>query len=67
MTEKLWFVSNGVYPIAVFFEKGSADEELGRFRDDPDFDYYSCYSVRIDDLDDYPDEFDLALNQGLVS
>ncbi|MDC7219252.1 MAG: hypothetical protein PQJ59_04885 [Spirochaetales bacterium] len=66
MSDKLWFVTNGVSPTAVFIEKARAEEELNRFTDDPDFEYYSCYSLRIAELDDYPEEYDLALERGVI-
>jgi hypothetical protein len=66
VSEKLWFVTNGVSPTAVFNEKARAEEELNRFIDDPDFDYYSCYSLRIVELDDYPEEYDLAFDKGIL-
>ncbi|MDC7225055.1 MAG: hypothetical protein PQJ60_15000 [Spirochaetales bacterium] len=67
MSEKLWFVTNGVSPIAVHKEESPAREELRRFADDPDFNYYSCYSLRISELDDYPEEYDLAYDKGVLS
>lgn len=66
MTSKLWFITDGVQVISVFLEKDSAEADLNRYRDDPDFDYYYQYSVMVNELDDYPDEYDLAQSKGLI-
>lgn len=66
MTTKLWFVTNGVQLIGVFKTKDEAEQKLSRYSDDPDFDYYSAYSLSYDELEDSPEEFDLAQDEGFI-
>ena len=66
MQSVLWFLTDGVRVISVFDNRRDAEREMGRFEDDPDFQYYETYSIEVDDLEDYPDEYELALDQGFI-
>ena len=66
MSKKLWFVTDGVGLIDVFMRKNEAEDEYMRYKDDSDFMYYEYYGLDIDELEDYPAEYDLALEQGLI-
>ncbi len=66
MTGKLWFVTDGVSLVEVFLRKNDAEREYQKFQDDPDFAYYDYYGIDVDELEDYPDEYDLALETGLI-
>ena len=66
MTNKLWFLTDGVNLVDVFLRKSDAEEEQSKYKDDPDFPYYDYYDVDIDELEDYPDEYDFALKEGYI-
>ena len=66
MARKLWFVTDGVSLVDVFLRESEAESEYMKFQDDPDFTYYEYYGIVIDELEDYPEEYDLALDQGLI-
>ncbi len=66
MSSKLWFVTNGVQLIHVFEKRSLAEQELKKYQDDPDYGYYDCYGLDIDDLEDYPEEYDIALDEGFL-
>ena len=66
MARKLWFVTDGVSLIDVFQRRDDAEKEYLKYQDDPDFSYYDYYGVEIDELEDYPQEYDLALEEGFI-
>lgn len=66
MSKKLWYVTDGVNLVDVFLRKNDAEEEYLKYKEDPDFMYYEFYGLDIDELEDYPQEYDLALDQGLI-
>ncbi|MDC7235663.1 MAG: hypothetical protein PQJ58_20740 [Spirochaetales bacterium] len=66
MSSKLWFVTNGAQLIAVFDSKDSAEQEMRKYEDDPDYGYYEFYDLNISELEDYPEEFDIAQDQGFI-
>ncbi len=66
MQSQLWFVTDGVKVFSVFDSRKDAERELDRFQDDPDYEYYEIYNIDVDDLEDYPDEYDLALEEGFL-
>ncbi len=66
MNNKLWFVTNGVQVVSVFDSRKSAESELNKYQDDPDFNYYDYYGLDIDELEEYPDEYDIALDEGFL-
>lgn len=66
MSSKLWFLTDGIATLSVFVDRSDAERELSKYQDDPDYQYYSTFDVFIDDLEDYPDEYDMALNEGLI-
>ncbi len=66
MAAGLWFLTDGVKAISVFENRRAAEGELKKYEDDQDYQYFSIYSVNVDDLEDYPDEFDMALDEGLI-
>lgn len=42
----------------------NTERELSRYEDDPDFAYYECYSVEIDDLEDSSEKVRNSLGAG---
>ncbi len=66
MHSSLWFITDGVKVLSVFDNRKDAERELGKYEDDPDFQYYENYSIEIDDLEDYPDEYEMALDEGFI-
>ena len=66
MKSILWFITNGIAPVSVHKSESDAEEELQIYEDDTDFDFFKIYSLRISDLEDYPDEYDLAEEYGFV-
>ncbi len=66
MARKLWFVTDGVSLVDVFIRKNDAEREYLKFQDDPDFAYYEYYGLDVDELEDYPQEYDLALEEGYI-
>ena len=66
MGSKLWFVTNGAQLLAVFNNRENAEREMKKYQDDPDYGYYEYYDLNIDDLEDYPDEYDIALDEGYI-
>ena len=66
MGMKLWFVTNGVQTIAVFDNRSDAEREVEKYQDDPDYRYYDFYDLNVDDLEDYPEEYDMALDEGFI-
>ena len=66
MGSKLWFLTDGVKVLSVFDNRRAAEREIERFQDDPDYEYYSVYGIDLDDLEDYPDECDMAMEEGFI-
>ncbi|MBC8452758.1 MAG: hypothetical protein H8D65_02760 [Spirochaetes bacterium] len=66
MGSKLWFVTDGISALGCFDTKIDAEEFKEQFCDDDDYNFYELYSILLDDLEDYPDEYDLAMDEGLV-
>jgi hypothetical protein len=66
MGGRLWFIGDGFEPIYVHPTKQKAREKLERLvKKDPDgADDYEIYSVDMDDLEDHPEEMDLADQNG---
>lgn len=63
---KLWFVNDGTNVLACFETKVEAEEYREQFSEEDDFYYYEVYGILVEDIEDYPDEFELAENEGLV-
>lgn len=66
MSGKLWFVTDGVNLIGVFKDREKAEKEKERYQDDPDYDYFDHYGIETRFLEDYPEEYDYALQKGLL-
>lgn len=66
MKNKLWFVTDGIRTVGVFNDQKEAESEMQKYQDDPDYDYYDHYGVLVDDLDDYPDEYEIAMKHGFI-
>ncbi len=66
MRNELWFVTNGISLIYVHPKENEAEKEYNKYLNDPDFEYFDYYCIDIDDLEDYPDEYDLALEEGYI-
>ncbi|MBI9104365.1 MAG: hypothetical protein JEY99_18255 [Spirochaetales bacterium] len=67
MSNKLWFVTDGVGLIQVCNDLQIAESVLSKYQDDPDFEYYSYYSINLNKIADYPQEFDMAREEGLLN
>ncbi len=70
MAEKLWFVYESGFPIYVYQSKTDAQRAVKEMEIDSDYEDLSMESVLLDDLeefqDDYQDEFELAMDEGLI-
>ena len=66
MGTKLWFVTDGTTALGCFDTKIDAEEFKDQFGDDDDYNYYELYTILLDELEDYPDEYELAMEEGLV-
>lgn len=66
MHSQLWYLTNGVNILSVFTDQKSAEQEMSKYSDDPDYNYYDYYGLDIDELEDYPDEYDIALSEGFL-
>ncbi len=66
MRDTLWFVTDGVSLISVHESERDAERAYEQYQDDPDFEYYDFYAIDADELEDYPEEYDMALERGLV-
>ena len=66
MHDRLWFVTDGVSLVSVHTSEREAEREYEQHQSDPDFEYYDFYEIDMDELEDYPEEYDLALEQGLI-
>ena len=66
MQSELWFLTDGARVLSVFENRQEAEHNMDRYSDDPDYSYYEVYSIEIDDLEDFPDEYDLALGEGFL-
>ena len=68
MGRKLWFIGNGEEPVDAFPSRRAARFELEALeREDPaEIVDYEIYGIEIDDLEDHPDELEIAEREGLV-
>ena len=66
MSKRLWFLTDGVKLIDVFLKENEVESAYRKYEDDPDFAYYEYYGIDIDELEDYPEEYDLALAEGFI-
>lgn len=68
MGTRLWFISDEKNkPVKVFPSRKSAELELEAIlREDPEAEDYKLYPVTLDDLEEYPAEFDLAEEEGYI-
>ncbi len=66
MENSIWFVTDGVSALACFETREEALEYKEQFSDDDDYFNYELYDINVDDLEDYPDEYDLAIEEGLI-
>lgn len=64
--KKLWFLTDGVKLKGVFASRKEVERAYQRYEDDPDFAYYDYYEVNVNDLVDYPDEYELAMDEGFI-
>ena len=64
--KRLWFLTDGVKLKGVYNSEKAVEREYKKYEDDPDFSYYDYYEVKLNDLDDYPDEYELAMDEGFI-
>lgn len=66
MKEQLWYVTDGVRLIGVYESKKEAMADYREYEDEDDFEYYDIYGIDVDEIEEYPNEYDLALDEGLI-
>ena len=66
MSEKLWFISEESDVIAVFDDHEVAREELFYLKEDDPTGTFKVYGLTLSELENYSDEYDLALSEGLI-
>jgi hypothetical protein len=66
MGSSLWFVTDGITVLGCFETEIAAEEFMEQFCDDADYNFYDYYYIQLNDLEDYPDEYALAEDEGLV-
>lgn len=66
MIKKLWFLTDGIKPIDVYESEKDAHKDYLKYEDDSDFQYYEYYELDVNELEDYPNEYDLALEEGYI-
>lgn len=68
MGRRLWFIGNGDEPVDVFPSHRAARYELEALeREEPaELADYEIYCIEIDDLEDHPEELEIAEREGLV-
>lgn len=68
MGRKLWFIGDGEEPVEVFPSQRAARYELEALEREELAEPvdYEIYGIEIDDLEDHPDELEVAEREGLV-
>jgi len=66
MGTKLWFITDSSSVLGCFEAKIDAEEFKEQFCDDEDYIFYEMYTILLDDLEDHHDEYELAMEEGLV-
>ncbi len=66
MRVRIWFVANAEAALACFESKAEAVDYMDQFSEEDDFDDYEIYDIAVDDLEDYPDEYELAIEEGIL-
>ena len=68
MVQKLWFIRNEEgESIAAFETRGIAREEADSMEFEGDMEgSYTVIGISTEDIEDYPDEYSLAVEAGLV-
>lgn len=66
MKDRIWFVTDGVRPLDCFLSKAAALQNMELYSDEEDYDFYEVYDILKSDLEDYPDEYDLALEEDFI-
>ena len=64
--KRLWFLTDGVKLKGVYTSRKEVEREYQRYENDPEFSYFDYYEVNVNDLVDYPDEYELAMDEGLI-
>jgi len=67
MAEKsLWFISENGEIISVFSDKDRAEEERFFLKEENPLEKYKLYEIPMDELEEFPDENDFALQAGYL-
>ena len=66
MSDKLWFISEESDVIAVFDDHEVAREELFYLKEDDPTGTFKVYGLTFSELENYSDEYDLAISEGLI-
>lgn len=64
MTRKLWFIRCDDLPVRVFVSRAEARMEIADLEGGETEEEYELYSIDFDDLEDYPEELELAEENG---
>ncbi|MQY81106.1 MAG: hypothetical protein GH158_02545 [Dehalococcoidia bacterium] len=68
MSYSFWFVGDGIEPIHVFRSKSRAEDKLNRIKEKEsgNTDDYDVYSIELEELEDYPEEWELVNQNDLL-
>jgi hypothetical protein len=65
MANKIWFIREGDIPLAAYSGQEEAEDELEYLTEQLDGEY-ELYSIPLNLLEEYPEEYDLAQEADLV-
>ena len=66
MSEKLWFIKEESDVIAVFNDRDIASEEMYYLKEDNPTGRFKIHGLSYSELDDYSEEYDLAISEGYL-
>jgi hypothetical protein len=64
--ETLWFISENGELINVFSDRDRAQEERFYLKEENPLEKYKLYEIPVDELEEFPDEYDFALQSGYL-
>lgn len=66
MSQKLWFIKEDLYAIAVFDDHDVAKEELFYIREEDPIGHYRIYGLGLEEIENYSEELELATSEGYI-
>jgi hypothetical protein len=66
MGDVLWFLRGEDGSIEIFEDRRSAIEQMEAYAEDGDGTIYRIKKILIDELEDHPAEYDIALEAGFI-